>query len=57
MDKEKLLYKIILNDVYPQCCGADLTADEAKTLLAKLREERPTLDFRVFTMDGLSMYW
>lgn len=50
-------YKIILDDVFPQCCGYDLSEDEAKTMVAKLRAEKPSLDFYVFTVDGDSTYW
>ena len=50
-------YKIILDDVFPQCCGYDLSEEEAKMTLAKLRAESPSLDFRVFTVDGDSRYW
>lgn len=52
-----MMYKIILNDVYPQCCASNLTEDEAKEKVKNLRAERPKLEFHVFTMDGDSTYW
>ena len=49
-------YKIILDDVYPQCCAYDLTEDEVKEKVENLRSEKPGMSFYVFTMDGDSTY-
>lgn len=58
-EKHKTMYKIILDDVFPQCLAYDITADECKEKLAKFREEKPkmALYIRAFTVDGDSVYW
>jgi len=50
-------YKIILNDVYPQCLASDLNEEQRKEQVLKLRSEHPGMDICVFTMDGDSVYW
>ena len=58
MNKESALrYKIILNDIYPQCLASDLNEEQCRKQVVKLRDERPGMDIRVFTMDGDSAYW
>lgn len=52
-----MFYKIILDDIYPQCIAYNLTAEEAKNQVEQLRKEHPKCDFYVFTMDGDSIYW
>lgn len=58
-EKHKTMYKIILDDVFPQCLAYDVTADECKEKLAKFREEMPKMasSIRAFTVDGDSVYW
>lgn len=58
-EKHKTMYKIILDDVFPQCLAYDITADECKEKLAKFREEKPKMasSIRAFTVDGDSVYW
>ena len=57
--KHKTMYKIILDDVFPQCLAYDITADECKEKLVKFREEMPKMasSIRAFTVDGDSVYW
>jgi hypothetical protein len=58
-EKHKTMYKIILDDVFPQCLAYKITADECKKKLAKFREEMPKMasSIRAFTVDGDSVYW
>lgn len=50
-------YKIIMNDIYPQCLASNLDEEQCKEQVLKLRSEHPGMDIRVFTMDGDSVYW
>lgn len=58
-ENHKTMYKIILDDVFPQCLAYDITADECKEKLAKFRKEMPKMasSIRAFTVDGNSVYW
>lgn len=50
-------YKIILNDIYPQCLAFNLNEEQCREQVLKFRGEYPGMDIRVFTMDGDSVYW
>lgn len=55
--KSAIRYKIILNDIYPQCLAFNLNEEQCREQVRKLRNEYPGMDIRVFTMDGDSVYW
>lgn len=58
MNKESAIrYKIILNDIYPQCLASNLSEEQCRKRVFELRGEHPGMDIRVFTMDGDSVYW
>ena len=50
-------YKIILNDIYPQCLASNLNEEQRRKQVSELRSEYPGMDIRVFTMNGDSVYW
>lgn len=53
----EIKYKIILNDIYPQCLAYNLTEQECIEKLNELRKKHPNQDIRAFTIDGDSCYW
>ena len=53
----EIKYKIILNDIYPQCLAYNLTKQECIEKLDELRKKYPNQDIRAFTVDGDSCYW
>lgn len=55
----EILYKIMFDGTYPQCCAYGLNEAETRKKLQELREKHKDNAewYRVFTVNGDSRYW